>query len=100
MEEIQTQKVTASEISDLAVQLEGIEEKLTSIDNNFTSLESERNDVNKELREEEAKPRGFWHRLPLIGGTLRTRKIGGLFSRSQELAEEMSAVSAAHRSGR
>ena len=93
-QEAQTQETIAREISDLATRLGSVEEKLISIDNELASLKRERNIANSRLsalKAEEARPKGFWGSLPGMG-TLRRRKIGRLFTRIQELADEMGGL--------
>lgn len=86
----QTQEVSTREISALAAQLEDVEGRLVSIDNRLVSLEREFNIVTDELyilRKEDEKPRGFLRKLLDMGR--RKRKIGKLYTRSQELVNEI-----------
>ncbi len=90
-QEARTQGITAYEISRLAARLKAIEEKLTSIDSEFTALKDELQRVTNELGHEGTKPKSFWRKLPVVSW-LSTRKRGKLFSRSQELADRMSKL--------
>ena len=90
-QEARAQEITAYEISRLATLLKTIEERLIYIDNEFASLKNELGLVTNELSQEEAKPKSFWRKLPVMGW-LSARKRGKLFARSQELADEMSRL--------
>lgn len=90
-QEAQTQEITAQEISRLATLLDNVEEKLTSINSDLASMKMELRDVSVELvriKEEDAKPKSVLLRLPGMGW-FRRRKIGKLYTRSRELANEI-----------
>ncbi|MFC1716058.1 hypothetical protein ACFL6S_20475 [Candidatus Poribacteria bacterium] len=90
----QTQETTASEISNPAAQMEGVEGQLVSIDSKFASMKRELDSVNNRLsalRAEEERPKGFLKRVMGVF-TSKRKKRGTLFSRSQELAGEMSKL--------
>jgi len=93
-QEAQTQEITEHGISALKARLEHVKGKLASTDDSLTSLKKEFNLViNKRnlLEEEEANPKGFLSKLPGMG-ILRRRKLGGFYTRSQELADEMGSM--------
>ena len=90
-QEARTQEIMASEISRLATRLKALEERLTFIDSEFTSLKDELERVANEKDREETKPKSFWRKLPVVSW-LGKRKSGKLYARSQELSDEMSKL--------
>lgn len=92
-ETAQAQEIRDSEILNMENRLRTIETRLVSIDKELKSLNQKLNGITNEinlLKEEEASSKGF---LSGITGIFRRRKLSGLYTESQSLADNISSLS-------